>query len=195
MCVRQNIAFLLLWPLFLYKPLIFTYWCWRYNDTVKNRRGKTGWTKQYTIIKGHHINQLESLGQNRARHRLLVRFLSRFWTFTPAHADKKKEKTHIQTATLDHHNYKCFFFIEHKKKKCFSYAVNYCDTSVFSHCCKCPTHISIIFFFFKTSNLTSMFNFLAPFQVQIWLNKTKPVTRCLQSGKTNKKKIRQSTDS
>lgn len=120
----------------------------------------------------------------------------RFKTFTPAHA----EKTHIQTATFDHHNYKCLFFSLNTRKMTKSdYAamillwhVNYRDTQMWFHnfstavSAQHTTHASILFQNIKSHIF--LLNFVASFQVQIWLNKTKPVTRCLQSGKKNQHK-------
>lgn len=141
----------------------------------------------------------------------LLRFFPKIWNF---HTSSCRKKTHTgtQTATLDHHNYKCSFFFssfKHKKNDTIRLRSNdpVMTSTIVTHrvstisplplSAEHTTHFSILFFSLKTSNLTFMLNFLASFQVQIWLNKTKPVTRCLQIEKkqTNNKKVRQSTDS
>lgn len=77
--------------------------------------------------------------------------------------------------------------------------VNYRDTQMWFHnfstavSAQHTTHASILFQNIKSHIF--LLNLLASFQVQIWLNKTKPVTRCLQSGKKTNIKVRQSTDS
>lgn len=196
--VRQNIAFILLWPLFLYKPLIFTYWWWGYNDAVKNRMEKLGkqnniqsskvttsisyklwvgpsqdikfsWDSSKDLKLSHHLMQ-------KKKH---IFKLPRFIITTT-----NVFFSSLNTRKMTQSDYAAMIRLWH---------VNYCETHVFSqflHRCKCPTHNTRQYPFFKTSNLTLLLNFLASFQVQTWLNKTKPVTWCLQSGKKQKSKTK-----